>query len=87
MKLEIRALVKAVAVVGAASYALCAGLLALAPEATMRVAGYLMHVDLSAIARPLSWGGALAGILAWTLFTAALAAAAGGLYNRFAGGR
>ena len=83
MKLEIQALVKAVAIVAAVSYALCALLVALAPEATMRVAGYLMHVDLGGIARPISWGGVLSGIVAWTLGNVVLAAGAGGLYNRF----
>lgn len=86
MKLDIGALVKAVAWVAAVSYALCALLVALAPEVTMRSASYLMHVDLRGISRPISWGGVLAGILAWTLGNVAFAAAAAGLYNRFVRG-
>lgn len=86
MKLNIGALVKAVAWVAAISYALCAGLLALAPDTTMRAAGYLMHIDLSSLSRPLSWGGVLAGVLVWTLGNMAFAASVAGLYNRFVRG-
>lgn len=84
MKLDTRALTLAAAVVAAVLYALCALLIALAPEATMRVAGYLMHVDLGGISRPISWGGVLAGLTAWTAASAACAYALAELYNRLA---
>lgn len=84
MKLHVQALVQAVAWVAAVGYAGCALLVALAPQATMRVAGYLFHIDLSGIARPISWVGVLAGMVVWTLGSCLFAGVAARLYNRFA---
>lgn len=84
MKLNTQALVKAVALVAAVSYAACALWVALAPEGMMRTVGYLLHIDLSGISRPISLGGVLAGVVAWTLLNCLFAGAAANLYNRFA---
>lgn len=65
--------------------ALCALFLALAPDATRRMLGLLVHSDLSGLAIILTWSGVLLGILSWGLGIGLVFAAAAGLYNRFSG--
>ena len=82
MKLNIKAFAAAIGTVTAILFAVCAFFIAVAPEPTMAFFGYLLHVDLGGIARPISWGGFFAGLIATGLGTAFLGAAIAALYNR-----
>lgn len=55
MKLDIRALAIAAAVVAAALFLICAFFVAVAPKETTAFAGHLIHADLSGISRSLTW--------------------------------
>ena len=83
MRIDARAFGLAAGVMSAGLFVLCAAAVALAPEWTTRVASTLVHVDLSGLARTLTWSSFLAGLVCWTLGTALVFAAVGALYNRF----
>lgn len=82
MKLDVKAFATAIGTVTAILFAACAFFIAIAPEPTMAFFGYLLHVDFGGIARPITWGGFFAGLIATGLGTAFLGAAIGALYNR-----
>jgi len=81
MKLNIWAFGSAVGIVVAASFTICAFFVAVAPEATAAFIGYLLHIDLSGLTRPITWANYVAGVLAVGIWTALWAAAAAKLYN------
>lgn len=86
MRLELRAFALAGGVTAAVLFTLCAGAVALAPEATTVFAGTLIHADLTGIMRKLTWSNFTVGLAAWsggTALTFGLVAAA---YNRFRDG-
>ena len=82
MRLDVRAFALASGAVMAVAFALCAGAIAYSPQGFMAVAGYLTHIDLTPLARTISWGSFFAGLLAWTAFATAWAGATAWLYNR-----
>ncbi len=84
MKLDLKALLNATAVIAALSYLLCALLVAVAPQAFMTFVGNVAHADLSGIPRVLTWSGFLVGLVSWTLFCVASVGLTAGLYNRWA---
>ena len=84
MKLDTRAFAIAAALIAAALFLICVFFVAVAPEATTRFAGHLIHSDLSGITRSLTWGNFLGGLVCWTLGTGLVAAAVAGVYNRLA---
>ncbi len=86
MKLDIRAVAIAMGGVSAAVFAVCAFFVAVAPETTMAVFSCLFHVDLTKLARPISWGSFVAGLLGTSLGMALLAGVTAWLYNRLAKG-
>jgi hypothetical protein len=55
---------------------------ALAPEFTTAVGGYLLHADLSSFTRSLTWGNFIGGLLGWGIGTAITFALVASLYNR-----
>lgn len=81
MKLNIRAFAFAVGAVVAASFAFCAFFVAIAPEATAEFIGYLLHINLSGLPRPITWTSYVAGVLTIGIWTALWAAAAAKIYN------
>ncbi len=83
MKLNIGAFAHAVGIVWAALYAICALLIAVAPNVTINAFGYITHADLTPIARSVSWGGFFAGLVVWYVVAAVSAGAGAWLYNRF----
>lgn len=83
MPINIKALTLAMAAVAAVQYALCAALVALAPEAFMSAVGLVLHADLAVLRRAITWSGFGVGIVAWTAFCVASGGAVGALYNRF----
>ena len=61
---------------------LCALAVATAPGPTTAFWGYLVHVDLSGLARTLTLGSFVGGLLAWTVGTALTFGLAATIYNR-----
>lgn len=81
--LDSRAFGLAAGTVAAVLYTLCALGVALAPEATVAFFSSILHIDLTGLARPLTWGSFFTGLLCWTIGVGIVFAAAGALYNRF----
>lgn len=87
MKLNTRAFALAVGVATAVIFITCAFFVAVAPGSTAVFFSYLLHVDLTGLARPIGWGSFFAGLLGTGLVGALFAAAVAGLYNRFSRGK
>lgn len=85
MRLDSRAFGLAAGTVAALLFTLCALAVAIAPAWTTALASSLIHLDLSGMARTITWGSFFSGLLCWTLGTGFVFAAVSGLYNRFAG--
>lgn len=85
MRLDSRAFGYAAGTVAAALFVLCALGVAVAPAATTAMASAIIHIDLSGMARTITWGTFFAGLVCWTLGVGLTFAAVGGLYNRFSG--
>jgi uncharacterized protein DUF5676 len=81
MKLNVWPFGFAVGIAIAAAFTICAFFVAIAPETTAATIGYLLHIDLSGISRPISWPSYIAGVLAIGVWTGLWAAAAAGIYN------
>ncbi len=86
MKLDIRAFAFAIGGVTAAVFAICAFFIAVAPGSTAAFFSFLLHVDLTGIARPISWGSFFGGLIGTGLVAALFAAAVAGFYNRLSRG-
>ena len=84
MRLDLEAVAKAVGTVAAMAYVVCAGLVALLPEAFTNAVGYVAHADLSGLSRSISWTSFFVGLVAWTLACVLSATATGAVYNRLA---
>lgn len=84
MKLNIKAVAIAEAVVAGALFVLCRVAFALAPEPTLAALKYLTHIDWSGVATPVNWGGFLSGLVVFTVFTAVIGAAWAWIYNLLA---
>ena len=84
MKLNIKAVAIAEAVVAGALFVLCRLAFALAPEATLAALKYLTQIDWSSMAMPVDWGGFLSGLAVFTVFTAVIGAAWAWIYNLLA---
>lgn len=82
MRLDVSVLTRAAAVVAAVQYLVCAALVALVPGSFTRIAGYMVHADLSDFERSISWLSFLVGIVSWTALCAASAALFAAVYNR-----
>lgn len=75
----------AVSIASAASYLVCAAFVAVAPEITSQLFGLVMHVDLSRLARHVTWPSFFGGILCFSLLMGILAGASARAYNRLLG--
>ena len=81
MKLNVWAFGVAIGIVIAAAFTICAFFVAIAPEATAAFIGYLLHINLSGLARPVSWASYVAGVLGIGIWTGLWAAVAAHFYN------
>lgn len=86
MRIDSRAFGLAAAIIAASLFTLCAAAVAIAPAWTTAVASSVIHLDLSDMARTITWGNFFGGLLWWSIGTGLVFAAAGGLYNRFSSG-
>ncbi len=82
MKLNSGALATAVGGVVGALYTICAFFVAVAPEATIAVFSYALHINLTGLGRPISWLSFCAGLFAVTITATLAAAAVAAIYNR-----
>ena len=79
-----RSLFTATAVISGVFFTACVLALAVAPQATMAFFNYILHADLTNIARPVTPSNFIAGFLAWSLGTGLYAALVAWIYNRLA---
>jgi hypothetical protein len=82
-ELDSRAFGMAAGVVAGIVFTLCAFAVAIAPASTTAALSYMLHIDLTGLSRPLSWGGYFSGLLCVSFGVGLAFAAAGALYNRF----
>ena len=83
MRIDPRALCLATGLSAAVLFVVCAAWVAVAPVAATQTFGFLLHVDLSGLARTLSWTSFLGGLVAWSAGVGLTFALAAWLYNRF----
>jgi hypothetical protein len=81
MKLNVRAFALAVGIAVAAGFTVCAFFVGIAPEATADFIGYLLHINLAGLSRPISWSSYFAGLLGVGIWSGLWAGVAGALYN------
>ncbi len=86
MKLNVKAVVIAEAVVGAALFILCRLAFVAAPEATLAALKYLTHIDWSPVTMPVTFAGFISGLIVFTAFVAIVGGVWAWLYNVVAGG-
>jgi hypothetical protein len=84
MKLDIKAVAVAEALVVAAVFVICAFVVAVLPEQTAAATKYLFHIDLSTLVIPISWGGFFSGLLVSSIAMGLAGALWASIYNRFA---
>ena len=85
MELDARALGLAAGTVASVLFTLCALAVAVAPAATTAFATSLIHLDLTGLARSITWVNYFSGLFCWSIGAGLVFAAVGGLYNRSAG--
>lgn len=83
-RLDERALALAAAGVTAVIFSLCALWIAVSPHGFMATIGYLLHINLSPLARTVTFASYVAGLICVSLFAAVSLGALGALYNRLA---
>ena len=84
MKLNVKAIAIAEAVVAGSLFVLCRLAFTLAPDTTLAAMRYLFHTDWTGIAVPVTWGGFFLGLVVFMAFTAVVGAVWAWFYNRFA---
>ena len=81
MKLNIKAVAIAEAIVGAGLFILCRIAFLVAPQTTLAVLKYITHNDWSQIAMPVTLGGFVWGLIVFTMFMAVIGAIWASIYN------
>jgi hypothetical protein len=66
-------------------YSICSLFVALVPTGTAAAFSYVLHIDLTAMARPISWGSYAVGVVAISVAIGLVFALAAGFYNRLSG--
>ena len=83
MRLDSRAFGLAAGAMAAVLFTVCAFAVAVAPAWTTGLASALLHLDLSGMARTITWVSFFMGLACWAIVIGLTFAAVGGLYNRF----
>ena len=86
MLLNTRAFAFAAGLSAGALFILCAIAVAVSPGSTTAIAGFLIHADLSGIARTLTLASFLGGLCIWTVGTGIVFALVASIYNRLLAG-
>ena len=81
MKLNVRGFSIAVGTMVAAAFSICAFFVAVAPEATAAFLSYILHINLTGLARAITWPSYFAGVVVVGVWTGLWAAVAAELYN------
>ena len=81
MKLNIKAVAIAEAIVGAGLFILCRLAFAVAPDATLAALKYLTHIDWSSVTMPVTLGGFISGLLVFTILIAIVGGIWASIYN------
>ena len=85
MRLDTRAFAIAAGATAAVLFTICALAVAIAPGPTTAMFSYLVHMDLSALPRTLTFGSFVGGLICWTLGTALTFGLVATIYNRLIG--
>lgn len=78
-----RALASSAGIVVTAGFAICGAFVALAPGAAASFFGWVLHIDLSTMARPISLASYSSGLVVFAAFVWLVVALVSTLYNRF----
>lgn len=81
MNLRVGAFGSAAGISVAAAFTICAFFVALAPQPKAAFIGYLLHIDISGITRPITWASYFAGVVGVGIWACLWAAVAAKLYN------
>ena len=84
MSLDTKSFGLSAAATTAIVYSICALVVSLSPGGAASVLSYVLHLDLSTMARPLSWGSYFVGVIAFSITVGLVFSLAAGFYNRFA---
>lgn len=84
LKLKPQSLFIATTILVGFLYSLCALFVAVSPQSTMAFLSYVSHLDLVAIAQPITWDAFFVGLVFYALGTGLLVAFIGYYYNRIA---
>lgn len=84
LSINSKALGAASAIVAGVTFLLCAAAVAIAPGSTSAFLGWVLHVDLSAMARHITLASFGGGLILFNAFVGICAALTGELYNRLA---
>ena len=83
MSLDSRAFGLAAGAMAAVMFTICALVVAVFPGAAVGFFGYILHLDLTGLARPVTTGNFVGGLLSWAIGVGIVFAVAAGFYNRF----
>ena len=84
MRIDSKLLGYSTALVIAAVFTFCSLIVALVPGALSGFVSYALHIDITGIARPITFASYLVGIVLVAVGSGAVVAAVAGLYNGFA---
>jgi len=84
MRIKAAALGFAAALVMAVAFGLCGVLFAIAPGPMSAFVGWVVHIDVSQLTRPISAADLVFGVLLTASYVGLLVGAVAALYNRFA---
>ena len=84
MRLDTRAFGLAAWITAAVLYSICALLVAVNPGGATALFGFVMHMDLTGVARPVTFAGYLGGVVFWGVLVGLTFGLAAWLYNRLA---
>ncbi len=83
MRVNSRALGTSAGLVAAGTFVICGVLVAIVPGATSAFLGWVLHIDFSAMARPISVASFFGGLILFSAFVGICVGMVSALYNRF----
>ena len=81
MRVEAKAVGIASAIIAGATFVLCALAVAVAPGSTSGLLGWVLHIDLSSMARQVTWGNFIGGLVLFSAFVGLCVGLTAKLYN------